>query len=215
MKRREFAQLAGAGLATTAGSTVWAQGAKPVAGTDYQVIDPRAPVEAPAGKIEVVEFFWFNCPHCNAFEPTLQAWIPKLPKDVHFRRVPVAFRDDFVPQQRFFYALETMGLVEKMQAKVFAAIHVERQDLTKPDAIINWVAKQGIDKNAFTAAYNSFATATKAGKATQLQNAYKIEGVPSLGVAGRFLTDAGMAGGMGRALQIVQQLVDQVRAKPV
>lgn len=215
MKRREFAQLTGAGLATAGSATVWAQGAKPVAGTDYQVINPRAPVEAPAGKIEVVEFFWFNCPHCNAFEPTLEAWIPKLPKDVYFRRVPVAFRDDFVPQQRLFYALESMGLVDKLQAKVFAAIHVERQDLTKPDAIINWVAKQGVDKNAFTTAYNSFATATKAGKATQLQNAYKIEGVPSLGVAGRFLTDAGMAGGMGRALQVVQQLIDQVRTKPV
>lgn len=213
MKRREFAQLTGAGLALVGGAVAQAQSNSFQAGKDYQVLGTRAPVDAPAGKIEVVEFFWYNCPHCNAFEPTLQAWIPKLPKDVAFRRVPVAFRDDFVPQQRFYYALESMGLVDKLQAKVFNAIHTERQDLTKPEAIAAWVEKQGVDVKAFTQAFNSFTTASKISKATQLQNQYKIEGVPSLGVAGRFLTDAGMANGMSRALLVVQSLVEQVRSK--
>lgn len=213
MKRREFAQLTGAGLALMGGAVAQAQSNSFQAGKDYQVLGTRAPVDAPAGKIEVVEFFWYNCPHCNAFEPTLQAWIPKLPKDVAFRRVPVAFRDDFVPQQRFYYALESMGLVDKLQAKVFNAIHTERQDLTKPEAIAAWVEKQGVDAKAFTQAFNSFTTASKVSKATQLQNQYKIEGVPSLGVAGRFLTDAGMANGMSRALLVVQSLVEQVRSK--
>ena len=94
MKRRDFSLLATATGA--AASVIWptfaqADAAKPEAGTDYVLVDPRAPVEAPAGKIEVVEFFWYNCPHCNAFEPQLEAWIKNLPKDFAFRRVPVAF----------------------------------------------------------------------------------------------------------------------------
>jgi len=212
MKRRAFTQTAVG--AVVAGSTVWSlpvQAQKLEAGTDYQVLDPRAPVEAGAGKIEVVEFFWYNCPHCNAFEPTLEAWAAKLPKDVVLRRVPVAFRDDFVPQQRLYYALEAMGMVEKLHAKVFAAIHVEKQNLARGDAIIDWVAKQGVDKAKFTEQYNSFSVATKASKGTQLQNAYKVEGVPALGVAGRFYTDGSMAKGMGRALQVVDSLIAGIR----
>lgn len=214
MKRRAFTQ-ATAG-AVVAGSTLWSVPAlaqKLEAGTDFQVLDPRAPVEAPAGKIEVVEFFWYSCSHCNAFEPSLEAWSAKLPKDVVLRRVPVAFRDDFVPQQRLYFALEAMGLVGKLHAKVFAAIHVEKQNLARGDAIVEWVAKQGVDKAKFTEQYNSFSVATKASKGTQLQNAYKVEGVPALGVAGRFYTDGSMAKSMGRALQVVDALIASTRGQ--
>lgn len=212
MKRREFSRLtAGVALASSAGLSVQAQSAKPVAGKDYHVLDPRAPVEAPAGKVEVVEFFWFNCTHCNAFEPMLQTWIKNIPKDVVFRRVPVAFNDSFAPQQRLFYVLEAMDLVEKLHAKVFAAIHVEKQKLDKGDAIIDWVVKQGVDKAKFEAQYNSFSIATKASRATQLQNAYKVEGVPALGIAGRFYTDGSMAGSMDRALRVTEALIADAR----
>jgi thiol:disulfide interchange protein DsbA len=209
MKRREFSQtVAGAALISAlVPSAVHAQAKKPEAGTDYMLVDPRAPVDAPAGKIEVVEFFWYACPHCNAFEPTLEAWVKKLPKDVAFRRVPVAFRDDFVPQQRLYFALETMGLLDTLHAKVFAAIHVEKLNLTRGDAITDWVVKQGVDKAKFLEQYNSFTTATKASRSTQLQNAYKVEGVPALGVAGRFYTDGSLARSMERALQVVESLV--------
>jgi thiol:disulfide interchange protein DsbA len=214
MKRRVFTQAAASAVA--AGSTLWAAPAlsqKLEAGTDYMVLDPRAPVEAPAGKIEVVEFFWYSCPHCNAFEPALEAWAAKLPKDVVLRRVPVAFRDDFVPQQRLYYALDAMGLVDKLHAKVFAAIHGEKQNLARGDAIAEWVAKQGVDKAKFTEQYNSFTVATKASRGTQLQNAYKVEGVPALGVAGRFYTDGSIAKSMGRALQVVDALIAGTRAQ--
>jgi thiol:disulfide interchange protein DsbA len=215
MKRREFTQLTtGAAVASTAlwGSAAQAQASKPKAGTDYQVLDPRAPVEAGAGKIEVVEFFWYSCPHCNAFEPTLQDWIGKLPKDVAFRRAPVAFQDSFAPQQRLYYTLEAMGLVEKLHAKVFAAIHVEKKNLSTGEAILEWVGQQGVDKAKFVQQFNSFTVVTKVTKATQLQNAYKVEGVPALGVAGRYYTDGSMAGNMPRALQVVEALVADVRA---
>jgi len=215
MKRRDFSLAAGS--AAIAASTVWspsaqAQADKFVAGDDYVALESRAPVEAAAGKVEVVEFFWYSCPHCNAFEPTLAAWIKKLPKDVAFRRAPVAFRDDFVPQQRLYYALDAMGLVEQLHAKVFAAIHTEKQDLSKNAAILDWVAKQGVDKAKFSEQFNSFSVASKASKAAQLQNAYKVEGVPALGVAGRFYVDGSLAKGMERALKVVESLVAGARS---
>jgi len=213
MKRRDFSLACGA-VITGAGfvpSIAFAQAKAPEAGVDYLVLDKRVLVEAPAGKIEVVEFFWYNCPHCHAFEPAFDAWSKKVPKDVVVRRVPIAFRDDFAPQQRLYYALEAMGLVDKLHAKVFAAIHVEKKELVKGEAIADWLAKQGVDKAKFLEQYNSFSVATKASRATQLQNAYKIDGVPALGVAGRYWTDGVMAKSMERALQVVEHLVAGVR----
>jgi thiol:disulfide interchange protein DsbA len=209
MKRRDFslacgAVMAGAGFVP---STALAQGKAPEAGVDYLTLDKRVMVEAPAGKIEVVEFFWYNCSHCNAFEPAFDAWSKRLPKDVAVRRVPVAFRDEFAPQQRLYYALEAMGLVDKLHAKVFAAIHVEKKELIKGEAI----AEQGVDKAKFLEQYNSFSVATKASRATQLQNAYQITGVPALGVAGRYWTDGVMARSLERALQVVDHLVTGIR----
>ena len=215
MKRREFSQAA-AGVAVASSvlfpSMAQAQAKKPQAGKDYQLVDPKAPVEAPAGKIEVVEFFWYSCPHCNVFEPTLAAWVKGIPKDIAFRRAHVAFNDTFVPQQRLFLVLESMGLMDKLHGKVFTAIHGEKLNLAKGDAIADWVAKQGVDKAKFMEQYNSFSIATKGTRLTQLQNAYKVEGVPALGVAGRFYTDGAMAGSMERALQVVEWLVAEVKA---
>ncbi len=215
MKRRDFSLTAPALalLSTSAWMPAHAQAFKPAEGSDYYVLDKAAPVDAPPGKIEVVEFFWYRCPHCNVFEPALEAWIKKLPKDVVLRRVPVAFQDSFAPLQRLFYALEAMGLLPKLHAKVFTAIHVERLNLEKGDAIIDWVAQQGVDKAKFVEQFNSFSVNSKATKATQLQNGYRVEGVPALGVAGRFYTDGSIAKSMDRALQVVDALVANVRAK--
>jgi thiol:disulfide interchange protein DsbA len=211
LRRREFSQTLVALSALSAGLGAKAQLAKPVAGTDYMVLETPATVEAPAGKIEVVEFFWYSCPHCNAFEPTLSAWVKQLPKDVAFRRAPIAFNASFVPQQRLYYTLEAMGLLEKMHAKVFAAIHVEKLKLASGEAIVEWIGKNGVDSAKFLAEYNSFGVVTKTQRASQLQNAYKVEGVPALGVAGRYYTDGSMAKSMERALQVVDTLVDTMR----
>ena len=214
MNRRDFSVAAASALAfgPVMLHGAHAQAVKPEAGTDYLVVDKKVAVEAPAGKIEVVEFFWYNCPHCNAFEPALDAWVGRLPKDVVMRRVPVGFRDEFVPQQRLFYTLEAMDLIDKLHARVFTAIHAEKQDLTRSEGIANWVAKQGVDKTKFMEQFNSFSIATKASRATQLQNAYKVEGVPAMGVAGRFYTDGSLAKSMPRALQVVDYLVAEARA---
>ena len=209
--RRTFTCQSMAALAALQMPAAWAQFQKPVAGTDYAVLETIAPVEAPAGKIEVDEFFWYNCMHCNAFEPILSEWAKKLPKDVAFRRVPVAFNASFAPQQRLYYALEAMGLLEKVHPKVFAAIHVDKLNLSKGEAITEWIGKNGVDTAKFLVQYNSFGVVTKAQKASQLQNAFKVEGVPALGVAGRFYTDGTMARSMERALLVVQSLLDDIR----
>nr|WP_315246698.1 thiol:disulfide interchange protein DsbA/DsbL [uncultured Albidiferax sp.] len=217
MKRREFSLtsasvLAGSALVLSPMGSAHAQGKPPVAGTDYLVLDKPAPTEAPAGKVEVVEFFWYACPHCFAFEPALSAWLKKLPKNVAFRRVPVVFQDSFVPPQKLYYTLEAMGQLEALHGKVFSAIHVERQKLDKDNLVIDWAAKQGLDKAKFLETYNSFSVATKVRKAGQLQEAYKVAGVPAMGVAGRFYTDGTQAQSMERGLTIVDYLVAQQKS---
>ena len=214
MKRRDFSLALGvAAGASWVQTPALAQAKPPVAGTDYLVLEKPAPVEAPAGKIEIIEFFWYSCPHCNVFEPALATWIKRAPKDVAVRRVPVAFRDDFVPQQRLYYALEAMGLVDKLHGRVFTAIHAEKQSLNTTESIAAWVVKQGVDKAKFMEQFNSFAVANKATKGTQLQNAYKVEGVPAIGVAGRFYTDGTFAKSMDRALVIAEFLAAEIRKK--
>ncbi len=211
MQRRQFSLAAAtAATAMTLGAnSVWAQQAVPKEGKDYVRLAKPAPTEAPEGKVEVVEFFWYSCPHCNTFEPAFAAWKQKAPAHVVVRRVPVAFNASFVPQQKLFFALQAMDNFDAMHVKVFHAIHVERNKLAKDEDIFNWVAKQGVDVNKFKEIYNSFNVASQVRKATALQQAYDVEGVPSMGVAGRYYTDGPRAGNMANVLSVVEYLAAQ------
>ncbi len=212
MKRRDFSlAVACVAAGSVLPSVASAQIQAPRMGQDYRPLNKPAPVEAPAGKIEVVEFFSYMCPHCNSFEPTFDSWSKRIPKDVTVRRAPVAFMPDFEVLQRLYFTLEAMGLVEKLHAKVFYAIHAERQRFDKPEVAADWAAKQGVDRAKFLERFNSFTVASKVIRATQLMNAYQVEGVPALGVAGRFYTDGTMAGSMDRTLKVVEYLVGEVR----
>ena len=180
-------------------------------GSDYLTLDKPAATEAPAGKVEVVEFFWYNCPHCNSFEPMFDAWAKKQPKDVSVRRSPIAFRPDFEPQQRLYYVLEGLGKIDELHKKVFYAIHVEKQQLNTADQITAWADKQGIPKAKFLEMYNSFSVSTKVRKATQLQDAYALDGVPALGINGRYFTSGTQAKTLERSLQVADSLIAQSR----
>jgi protein dithiol oxidoreductase (disulfide-forming) len=214
MFRRELIQSASALTAYAASAaplSAWAQRTYQE-GQDYIALDKRVPSDQAGRRVEVIEFFWYSCQHCNAFEPRLEQWIAKLPKDVNLRRVPVSFREDFLPQQRLFYTLEAMNKVQELHKKVFHAIHVEKQSLNTWPAIAKWAASQGLDSAKFEQIYNSFAVQTKATRATKLQNDYKVGGVPALGIAGRFYTDGALAQSMERALQITDWLISEVRS---
>ena len=211
MQRREFNALSLSALASLSAAPAWSQTAAFKEGTDYLPLKNRVATDVGKGKIEVLEFFWYNCPHCNAFEPTLSAWSKKLPKDIVLKRVPVKFREDFEPQQRAYYVLEALGKVEELQSKMFSAIHVEKQNLAKLDNLLVWAEKNGIPSKQFTDLYNSFSVIGKARQAAKLQEEFKVEGVPALGIGGRYYVDGSLAGSMERALQIADFLTAEIR----
>lgn len=212
MNRRDFTTLfAGSSLAgLLLPASVRAQGA-PVEGKDYLKLSQRQPTQDPK-RLEVVEFFWYGCPHCHSFEPALQAWVEKLPPEVNFRRLPVAFREvPFVLHQKLYFALEALGLVDQLHNKVFVAMHIERNPLNTPESIGSFVAKNGVDKAKFLDTMNSFGVQGKAKQAAALSAGYRIDGTPALGIDGRYTTSGSMAGSNERALAVTDYLMAQSR----
>jgi len=217
MNRRAFSlQLAGiAGATALAGlgaapGLVLAQGA-PVEGKEFIKVKQPIPGQA-TGKIEVVEFFWYACPHCYHFEPMLEGWVQKLPADVHFRRVPVGFGDvrkEF--HQRLYFTLETMNQVDAMHAKVFARFHQQHKPIDHEADAVKFAQDNGLDAVKFKEIFNSFSMQTKIGQANRLTEAYGIDGVPELGIQGRYLTSPSMAGDELKALAAADYLIGQVR----
>jgi thiol:disulfide interchange protein DsbA len=213
MKRRQFSVsllgLAAAGAALGQGGT---PAAAPVEGTNYVRLTPPAPVSAPSGKFDVIEFFWYGCPHCYAFEPAVEAWLKRAPADVAFRRVPVAlYGDNTVVQQRLYYALEALDLLPSLHRKVFYAIHNDRMRLDKLPDITAFMAKNGVDAAKFGDAFNSFAVQTKTRQATVLSDAYKIDGVPAIGVHGRYYTSGSLTGSNEKMLAVADFLLARIR----
>ena len=217
LTRRDFSsRLLGAGLAGALPLAAEAQGG-PVEGVNYIRLAQPVPTAA-AGKIEVIEFFWYECPHCNAFEPALEAWAKRQPDDVAFRRVPVWFREEpFSTQQRLYYALESMGLLPTLHRKVFSAIHSERVRMRTPEDLATFATKNGVDPMQFIAAYNSFAVQAKSQQARQTASAYKIDAVPAMGVNGRYYTNGILAnaatpgGSNDHMLPVVDALIAKSR----
>lgn len=213
MNRREFStRLIGAGagtLALTIAAPAWSQGT-PAEGTQFSRIDPPVPTQAP-GKVDVLEFFSYACPHCNAFEPSLDAWAKKLPADVAFRRVPVPFLMNAELFQRTYFALESLGMVDAMQRKIFAAVHVDRLRLDSANDVAALVAKNGGDSAKFLEAMKSFGVANGVTRAKKMTADYKIDSVPSIAVQGRFVTSPAQAGSPEKALQVADFLIQRSR----
>ena len=211
MNRRDFSlQLAGAGLGLATASTARAQGA-PEEGKHFVRLQTAAQVTLPAQKkVEVIEFFWYGCSHCFAFEPTIEAWSKRVAPDVYFHPTPFAFIGP-VEHQKMFYALEELGQRESLHRKLFNAIHVENKRLNSEAEITAFVAAHGVDGAKFTEAFRSFAVNTKISRGKQLSNAYKIDSVPSMGVNGRYYTSASLAGSPEKAIAVTDFLIQRAR----
>ena len=206
MNRKQFLSLAAVGVATAAmpGLAVQAQEAK------YRTLKAPAPTDAEAGKIEVVEFFWFGCPHCYSLEPLINAWAKKLPPDVVFRRQHVPFRE--TKHQQLYFTLQAMGKdSEKVLGAVFAAIHQQRKRMLDPKEMVEVLAPFGVDAKEFNDTFKSFGVRTRQQRANKLADAYSLDGVPAIGVNGKYLTAPSLAGSNEAALRVVDDLIARER----
>ncbi len=176
------------------------------AGKEYVAISPVQP-GGTKGKIEVIEFFAYTCPHCFELEPDLHAWAKKLPKNVVLKRQPAIFADNWEPMARAFFALEALGAADRLHADVFNALHVDDADLRNPESFFDWGAKHGLNRAKLKSAYQSFAVGAKIARAKQLQTAYKLNGVPALAVNGKYLTNGSMAGSLAKSLDVASALI--------
>ena len=181
----------------------------PIEGKDFHEINPARPTDAP-GKIEVLEFFWYGCPHCHHLEPLIEPWSKKLPPDVVFRRVPAVFNQNWEAAARVHYALDAMGQLDRLHKPFFDAIHNDGLRYIDRGQLEAWLTKNGIAIDKYTAMSKSFAVESRVRRAIQLTNEYKIEGVPTVIVNGRFMVGAQTT--PSRQLQHVDTFIDAVRS---
>lgn len=212
MKRREFSVglgSLGALGALTLTAPARAQGG-PVEGQHYQRLAQPVPVSTP-GKVEVLEFFSYACPHCNALEPLIEPWAKRLPADVKFLRVPVFFqRPQWEFLQSLYYAIAATNQLDTLHRKVFNAIHAEHKNIAHEADVLAFAAANGADGAKLVEAMKSFGVQTKVRQAKQLSDAYRIEGVPTLGVQGRWTTGS-EAGSHEAALRVTEYLIGLAR----
>ena len=176
----------------------------------YAPINPAQASEG-GGKVEVIEFFWYGCPHCYSLEPEVAEWAKKAPADVVFRRVPAIPNEGWAQTAQIFYTLEAMNLLPTHHIKVFDAIHRDRVNLGNKKMREEWLAKNGVDVAKYNEMEKSFSVATKLQRAKQLTAAYRVDGVPRVAVDGRWYTAAELAGGNNRIFPVVDQLVAMAR----
>jgi thiol:disulfide interchange protein DsbA len=189
-----------------------AAGAEAFEGHDYTRVNNPQPV-ATGSKVEVLEFFWYRCPHCFQLEPALATWLKTLPKNAQVRRVPAVFRDDWLPGAKLYYTLEQMNLLGKLHHKAFDAYHVENVNLNDPAVLGGWIDKQGVDRKKFEGIYNSFSTQSKATQGARLATAYAISGVPAFVIDGKYATSVSMTGSPARLFEVLDQLIVKARAE--
>lgn len=210
MKRLIGALFLSVGLIATAAH---ASPDAPQLNKDYTVLSKPQPVDVPAGKIEVTEFFWYGCPHCFAFEPMIEQWAKTKGDDVVFNRIPVAFRDDFKPHSLMYHTLVAMGIAEQMTPKVFNEIHVKKDYLLTPDSQAKFLATQGVDPKKYLATYNSFSVQSSLKRDTDLMNNYQVDGVPTIVVQGKYVTSPAQTQSEEGTIKVIDWLDAQIRAK--
>lgn len=181
-----------------------------IEGRDYIVLATPQPTEDQRS-IEVIEFFWYGCPHCYELHPHIDNWRKHAPKDVKFRYVPAIFRANWTPAAKTFYAMEALGITKELHDKVYKAIHRDKIDLSKEAVLFDWIEKQGIERAKFINAYNSFSVQNQVAKVSQMIRQYKLTGVPALVVEGKYITSGKMSGTPRDTIQVLNELIDKAQ----
>jgi thiol:disulfide interchange protein DsbA len=177
------------------------------AGRGYVEFQPRPTTSE--DRVEVLEFFWYACPHCNRLNPHLSKWKPGLPKEVAFRHVPAILDESWAPMAKLYYTLEALGEIPRLHGAVFAGIHIERADLAGKQGLEKWIARHRLNHEKFFAIYESFGTQLKVNAARRLAQKYRISGVPTLIVDGRFASSPAIARGNEELIDVLDHLIDR------
>lgn len=187
--------------------------AAPTAGQEFDAVAQTIPTDSP-NKIEVMEVFWYGCPHCYHMEAPLKDWLKKMPADVSFKRMPALPRADWGPMAQAYFTMEILGVADKLHSKLFQAIHDQKSlNPTDKDATINWITKNsGLDRNKVAETFDSFTVNTNLKRAAQIFRSSGATGVPSLIVDGKYITSGTMAGGNAEALKVVDYIINNIRA---
>jgi thiol:disulfide interchange protein DsbA len=194
----------------TAMAVAAADAAAPEEGRDYKPVNPPQATKS-GDRIEVLEIFWYGCPHCYQFEPKLREWLAHKPEDVEFRRMPAIFREAWVPAAKAYFTAEALGMLDQFHAAAFNAIHEKKRKFPTAEAWAELFAELGVSRDDFAAAYDSFTVDGKWREAAQLSQAYGIAGVPALVINGRYQTSGGMADSYEDLLKTVDALIAKAR----
>lgn len=181
-----------------------------VEGKDYTVLTNPQPTQD-ANKIEVLEFFWYGCPHCYSLHPHLKTWLLNIPGDVSFRYVPAILRANWVAAAKIYYAIEAMGIADVLHDKAYDAMHRDKIDLNNESVLFDWIEKQGIDRKKFETTYKSFGVQNQVARSTQMTRQYQLNGVPALVVNGKYLTSGRMGGTPEDTIKTLELLIEKAR----
>ena len=181
-----------------------------VEGKHYKKLDNPQPTED-ASKIEVLEFFWYGCPHCYSLHSHLKTWLASLPDDVNFRYVPANLRASWIVAAKIFYTIEAMGNTATLHDSIYDAIHREKVDLHQESILFDWIEKQGVDRKKFENTFNSFAVQNQVARATQMARQLQLNGVPALIIDGKYLTSGGMSSTPQGTIDTLNALLEKVR----
>lgn len=176
-------------------------------GEGWDPIDPPVPTAAADGKVEVLEFFWYGCPHCYDLEPEMESWLAKQGENIEFRLVPSPLNASWAVHAQFFYAAEALGVLDKLHKPLFDAMHKERRKLFDKESLIAFAVEQGVDQKAFTEAWKSFGVYVKVQQARKLGKRFQLTGVPAVGINGKYKTSASLAGSHQKMFNIMDELI--------
>lgn len=209
-RRLMLKHLAAAAALSVAGPAAIAQRRSP---EPFQILPNRIPPET-AGKIEVIEFFHYGCPHCRDFYPLIKHWLKSLPEDVGFRGVPAIWGNEQLRGlARLYYAAERTGTLDKLEEGIFVAVQDDKRPIHTEAGVRDWLGRFDVDAKAFMDTYNSFALQAMVQRADQIARAYRVQGVPTMAVGGRYMTSASMTGSHENTLKVVDELIVRVRAE--